>query len=132
MQTNDVEHILDEICCSDLVLSTSLHGIIFAHSFGVPAYHIVANSPESIDFYKYKDYYSVLDIDYQNYRLNFKNDEEVFKRLYESRSEFTPSKEIIDKIQEDLMTARPDESELHQPTACLCAIAKNENNYIRE
>lgn len=132
MQTNDVERILDEICCSDLVLSTSLHGIIFAHSFGVPAYHIVANSPESIDFYKYKDYYSVLDIGYQNYKLDFKNDEEAFKRIYASRSEFVPSGDIVSKIQEDLLKAKPEASELHQPTACLCAIAKNENNYIRE
>ena len=76
MATNDLESLFEEICKSELVISSSLHGIIFAHSFGVPAIHIEETDIGSKDNFKFKDYYSVLDIDYVKYKsddiLNFK------------------------------------------------------------
>lgn len=53
--------ILDFIAGSKVILSSSLHGLIFSHSLGVPALYL-SNQPP----YKFKDYYSVYDrIDYK-------------------------------------------------------------------
>ena len=53
--------ILDFIAGSKVILSSSLHGLIFSHSLGVPALYLSNQSP-----YKFKDYYSVYDrIDYK-------------------------------------------------------------------
>ena len=53
--------ILDFIAGSKVILSSSLHGLIFSHSLGIPALYLSNQSP-----YKFKDYYSVYDrIDYK-------------------------------------------------------------------
>jgi len=46
---------VDEICRADLVISSSLHGIIIAESYGVPA--VMINDTPSEDITKYKDWY---------------------------------------------------------------------------
>jgi len=48
--------LLDRIAHSELVVSTSLHGIICAEALGVPARFLWLNSGENI--FKYQDYYS--------------------------------------------------------------------------
>lgn len=37
IRTDDVESFIDQIIDSDYILSTSLHGIIIAHAYGIPA-----------------------------------------------------------------------------------------------
>lgn len=81
MQTNDVEYILTQIYNSKLVLSTSLHGLIFAHSYGIPAVHIVCNQLESVGNFKFKDYYSSFNGDYTSYKLNFETDIHAFNQF---------------------------------------------------
>lgn len=53
--TNEWEHFIDEIVSSKLVVSASLHGIIIAESYGVPA--ILLGDTEKNDLFKYEDYY---------------------------------------------------------------------------
>ena len=133
MQTNDVEGILTEIYNADLVLSSSLHGIIFAHSYGVPAIHIIANTPESKDCFKFKDYYSAFNnIKYISYKLNYKTDVKVFEEFYSHKNEYRIGQDEILRIQDNLLAVKPDESIFKYKNSCLCAIAKNENNYLRE
>jgi pyruvyltransferase len=52
--TDDYKKTIDEICKCKLVISNSLHGIILAESYGIPA--ILLRKFEFDDF-KYKDYY---------------------------------------------------------------------------
>lgn len=47
--------VVDEILTSELVLSSSLHGIILAEAFGVPVRFVLPVGGETID--KYQDYY---------------------------------------------------------------------------
>lgn len=56
-----------EIRTSEGVISSSLHGIIFAHSYGIPA--IALRSPESRESFKYNDYAHCV-----NWRLEFSSD----------------------------------------------------------
>lgn len=53
--TNDFRKTIDEICSCRLIISSTLHGIILAESYGIPA--ILLRRFEFDDF-KYRDYYS--------------------------------------------------------------------------
>lgn len=55
MNTNDYKKVINEIVSSNLVITSSLHGIILAESYGVPAIFF-RGLPKYKDF-KYKDWY---------------------------------------------------------------------------
>ena len=64
---------IDEICSCEYILSSSLHGIILAHAYGIPAKLIsIEDIPlEEKTFFKFRDYYSSVNLKYQNpYLLN--------------------------------------------------------------
>lgn len=55
MNTNDYKAVIDEIVSSEMIITSSLHGIILAESYGVPAVFF-RGLPQWKDF-KYYDYY---------------------------------------------------------------------------
>ncbi|MGN0601571.1 MAG: polysaccharide pyruvyl transferase family protein [Oscillospiraceae bacterium] len=55
IETYDYEFFIDEICKSSLIVSSSLHGIILAESYGVPA--IFLNDGRNKELIKYYDWY---------------------------------------------------------------------------
>lgn len=55
MNTNDYKAVIDEIVASEIVYTSSLHGIILAESYGVPAVFF-RGLKKKVDF-KYYDYY---------------------------------------------------------------------------
>lgn len=61
--TNDWRDFIDSIYSVDIVISSSLHGIILAEAYGILA--VFLNDTESEDIFKYKDYY------YSTGRKNF-------------------------------------------------------------
>lgn len=61
LRTFDVEQVIDDICSCDCILSTSLHGIIVAHTYGIPAVWIKKNYINT-DGFKFNDYFSSVDI----------------------------------------------------------------------
>lgn len=61
LESEEVEKITKEIASSSFVLSTSLHGIIVAHAYGIPAIWI-KNKETSSDGIKFKDYFSSVGI----------------------------------------------------------------------
>ncbi len=54
IMTDDYQKTIDDICSCDLIISSTLHGIILAESYGIPA--ILLDRLEFDDF-KYVDYY---------------------------------------------------------------------------
>lgn len=58
MRTNDIEKLVDDILSCEVILSSSLHGIIFSHSYGVPAYHVQFTDFFKNGNFKFADYYS--------------------------------------------------------------------------
>lgn len=58
----DVESIICEILSCEKILSTSLHGIIVAHVYGIPALWI-KHSSINTDGFKFMDYFSSVDIE---------------------------------------------------------------------
>ena len=55
MMTDDYQAVIDKICSAKKVISSSLHGIILAEAYGVPAIHF-QHRPKRFDF-KYEDWY---------------------------------------------------------------------------
>lgn len=53
--TDDWQHFVDEIASARLVISSSLHGLILAEAYGIPA--ILLNEVEKGNLFKYQDYY---------------------------------------------------------------------------
>jgi pyruvyltransferase len=49
--TNNYKHFIDEICRSRVVISSSLHGIILAETYGVPAVWLKLNNMDPVKYY---------------------------------------------------------------------------------
>ncbi|MDR6733882.1 polysaccharide pyruvyl transferase family protein [Sphingobacterium sp. 2149] len=60
-RTVDVERIIDEITDCAYILSSSLHGLIVAHAYGIPALWIKMGYIDT-DGFKFDDYFSSVDI----------------------------------------------------------------------
>lgn len=58
MCTSDMERLANDILSCEVILSSSLHGIIFAHSYGIPAYHVQFTDFFNNGNFKFADYYS--------------------------------------------------------------------------
>ena len=99
---NEITDFIDEVCSCDVIVSSSLHGLIIANAYGVPAVRMVVKghslhpnkSGEDRQDFKYEDYlsgFNALTIDKQSaeYKLNslFLDGEEVLtedliKKIY--------------------------------------------------
>lgn len=55
MNTNDYKRVIDRIVASDRVISSSLHGIVLAEAYGIPA--VYYQDKTSRFAYKYEDWY---------------------------------------------------------------------------
>lgn len=54
--TKDYKKFIDKIVSSERIVSTSLHGIILAESYGIPAV-LLSDDREDFSLFKYNDYY---------------------------------------------------------------------------
>lgn len=91
--TDDYQYFIEEILASDLVISSSLHGIILAETYGV---HAVLLRPKT-DLFKYFDYY------YSTGRYSFPIAETVEAAL----QVIPPELPEFDRMREDLLKAFP-------------------------
>lgn len=113
---DDIEVILNQIQASTLTLSTSLHGIIVSHAYGVPSLWVKYKNLEkrqlSGDNIKFYDYFSSVNIpEYSS--VDFSEIEDfVFKEnvstIINNYSEkIIPKSEKIKQIQRNLLTVAP-------------------------
>lgn len=58
----NVEFVVKEICQCECILSSSLHGIIFADSYNIPNRQIIISNKLVGGSYKFEDYYSAFDL----------------------------------------------------------------------
>lgn len=110
VMTTDVEAFVDEIVSSEFVLSSSLHGIITAHAYGVPALWI-RNYGLQYTGFKYLDYFSSVEISpymgFTNVTEIFDNDEIAMGLFHTYRERSLPSVSRIEVIQNDLLSCCP-------------------------
>lgn len=56
--TGGVEQVLKEIASCEIIISSSLHGLIAADSFGIPNKRVILTDKLAGDGFKFRDYYS--------------------------------------------------------------------------
>ncbi len=55
---NDIERVVDDILSCEIILSSSLHGLICADAYGIPSVHIKITDKIGGDGFKYVDWFS--------------------------------------------------------------------------
>lgn len=93
--TSDYRQFIESICSADLVISSSLHGIILAESYGVPA--ILLQNHATNNLLKYKDYY------YSTGRKVFP----IAKSVEEALTMLPPSIPDFSQMQRNLLESFP-------------------------
>lgn len=104
-----VEEVADEIALSELVLSTSLHGIIVAHAYGVKALWMKKGYIET-DGVKFLDYFSGVDIpEYDGFECTdelLANEDTIAHLFAENARLALPTRSVAD-VQRGLLKAAP-------------------------
>jgi hypothetical protein len=108
MNTNNIEEVANSINKCNFIFSSSLHGIIFSHSLGIPAVHLENKILTSQDNFKFKDYYSILNIPYIKEDLKKNDFNDIIKKYQKQNlSKFLPNSNLIKKIQDNLLSCFP-------------------------
>lgn len=131
IMTENIENFINQIVTSKYILSTSLHGVIIAHSYNIPALWIKGGYVGSSDF-KYYDYFSSVYIkDYPNLRardiLNYANNEII--QLFKIYSQQSLPQVDINKLRIQLLLSAP--FELKDSFKQLIAQYEEKKDFIR-
>ena len=108
IRTADVETFIAELISFRFVLSTSLHGIILSHAYGIPALWIKKGFVET-DGFKFHDYFSSVDIPFYDGIEDFDSylKKNIWKALFTEYEKYMlPYKKIRD-MQKDLLRVAP-------------------------
>lgn len=109
LRTFDVERIIDEICSCEYILSTSLHGIIVAHAYGIPALWIKKHYINT-DGFKFRDYFSSVHIDIYDGFESFEEligDENKMKQFFGNHSKLSQPDCDMGELRRKLLNAAP-------------------------
>ena len=96
MNTKDYASVIDRICASDKVISSSLHGIILAEAYGIPA--VFYQDREQRFNYKYEDWYQSTGRSLNHICMSV---EEAIKL------ESSVPSEVIERLQNNLLLSFP-------------------------
>ncbi len=108
--TKNVEKVLDEILECDYIISSSLHGLIVPHAYGIPALWVKFSNNLGGDNIKFYDYFESVNIAYnQEFNINAKKIEmDIFLKLLRDNKEIIlPTRDIIKQRQIDLFESNP-------------------------
>lgn len=106
---DDVFFTTDRILECEKVISSSLHGVIVAHSYGIPAIWVQFSNKLTGDNVKYEDYFlSVGMTPYQPIYIDQKRSLQEYEAIF-SKVETLPSQQKIKEVQIALKNAFPKE-----------------------
>lgn len=108
IRTADIENFISELTSCRYVLSTSLHGIILSHAYGIPALWIKKGYIDT-DGFKFHDYFSSVDIPFYDGIENFDSylKEDIWKSLFTEYEEYMLPHKNIREIQKELLRVAP-------------------------
>ncbi len=88
------KNVCREISECDFILSSSLHGLIFADSYNIPNFHIVLSDKVAGGDYKFKDYYSAFDLECPG-NIDLRNDIITDEAINELKNKYQEKSEKI-------------------------------------
>lgn len=109
LRTKNILKVIDEISQCEYILSSSLHGLIVAHSYGIPALWICDKKPMDTDGFKFKDYFSsvgirsYIPIDVNN--ISMRNDD--IETLFFNKKKQALIQFSLKEIQKELLSVAP-------------------------
>lgn len=109
-KSNDIKNVIRQICSCKLILSSSLHGLIIAHAYGIKALWIRKTNCGT-DGFKFHDYFSSVQLPlydgFRNYS-EFLTDISGIRKLFSEKGALSlPNHNIISKIQNQLLDTFP-------------------------
>lgn len=109
LRTKDIESVVNEIQCCEYVLSTSLHGLIVAHSYNIPALWIKKGYIDT-DGFKFSDYFSSVDIPLYDGFENFDvilQSEDNWRKLFSENQDKILINNLLSTLQLELLNNCP-------------------------
>lgn len=108
LRTDKIEQFIKELTSCKYILSTSLHGIILSHAYGIPALWIKHGYVDT-DGFKFYDYFSSVDIPKYEGICNYNNllQQGLWKQLFFEFKEFSLPFRDIKLIQKGLLKVAP-------------------------
>jgi len=109
LRSSEIHRIIGEICDCSHILSSSLHGLIVAHAYGIPALWVKAGDIDT-DGFKFRDYFSSVNIPFYD---GFQQLDKIFESEQASMSLFKDHADKaniqvdLEKIQDQLLKAFP-------------------------
>lgn len=111
LNSNNIENVIEMIFSCDKIISTSLHGLIVAHSYNIDAlWFYIENEPLHGDNIKFFDYFSSLSIlEYEPFKLDIERsiDVSTINELFESNNKLKNSQEDLKMVQHSLLKVAP-------------------------
>lgn len=108
--TDEVENVIQRICSCEAIISTSLHGIIVAHAYGIPAVWMKRGDIDGDDV-KFSDYFSSIHIKpyapISSAKLVVPFAGSAGKILKETADYSLPDPNILQNIRRDLIDSAP-------------------------
>ncbi len=97
------ETVIKQISQCEVILSSSLHGLIISDSLHIPNFHIKVTNKLVGDGFKFDDYYSAFNMEHNFIDLN----KDKFPSLDWIKDNYKVEKEKVEKIKKDLISAFP-------------------------
>ncbi|MEX0996584.1 MAG: polysaccharide pyruvyl transferase family protein [Flavobacteriaceae bacterium] len=107
LMTNDIEATTDLFLQCDKIVSSSLHGLIIAHAYGIPALWVQFSDKLFGDGIKFQDYYESVKLPFSIPEIGTgKQSPEAFLNRFNSQPSL-PDADVIARLQKGLMEVCP-------------------------
>lgn len=108
--THNIEDVISDILECELIVSSSLHGVIVPHAYGIPAIWTKFSKKLGGDNVKFYDYFESVDLNYDkefSININNVNSKYLIDLVLENANCNLPDMEILLKRQNDLLKSNP-------------------------
>ncbi len=111
---DDIEKIIEEVHSCEKIISSSLHGIVIGHAYGIPSlWFWLSKDHIGGDNIKFADYFSSVDInEYDYFKINRERYDRIYidqvESIFEENQQLTlVNPALLKKIQVDLINSAP-------------------------